>query len=169
MKITIKTLKQEAFHIEVDLEKDTVRTLKEKFFQESKQDYPVERQRLIYLGKIMEDDDPLSQYNLDDKKFVVVMNKKPATAPAEPAAATTSAGPAAAAKSSTESTPAAAAAAAEKPKEEDKPKENKKPEPEPPQDDIQIKIQRITGKMGVFFFYANILHPVSSSIAISRS
>lgn len=143
MKITIKTLKQEAFHIEVDLEKDTVRTLKEKFFQESKQDYPVERQRLIYLGKIMEDDDPLSQYNLDDKKFVVVMNKKPATAPAEPAAATTSAAPAAA-KSSTESTPAAAAAAAEKPKEEDKPKEDKKPEPEPPQDDIQIKIQRIT-------------------------
>ncbi|XP_039439156.1 UV excision repair protein RAD23 homolog B-like [Culex pipiens pallens] len=142
MKITIKTLKQEAFHIEVDLEKDTVRTLKEKFFQESKQDYPVERQRLIYLGKIMEDDDPLSQYNLDDKKFVVVMNKKPATAPAEPAAATTSAAPAAA-KSSTESTPAAAAAA-EKPKEEDKPKEDKKPEPEPPQDDIQIKIQRIT-------------------------
>uniref|UniRef100_A0A8D8JT23 UV excision repair protein RAD23 n=2 Tax=Culex pipiens TaxID=7175 RepID=A0A8D8JT23_CULPI len=143
MKITIKTLKQEAFHIEVDLEKDTVRTLKEKFFQESKQDYPVERQRLIYLGKIMEDDDPLSQYNLDDKKFVVVMNKKPATAPAEPAAATTSAAPAAA-KSSTESTPAAAAAAAEKPKEENKPKEDKKPEPEPPQDDIQIKIQRIT-------------------------
>lgn len=141
MKITIKTLKQEAFHIEVD-EKDTVRTLKEKFFQESKQDYPVERQRLIYLGKIMEDDDPLSQYNLDDKKFVVVMNKKPVTAPAEPAAATaatTSAAPAAAAKS--ESTPAAAA---EKPKEEEKPKEDKKPEPEPPQDDIQIKIQRIT-------------------------
>lgn len=144
MKITIKTLKQEAFHIEVDLEKDTVRTLKEKFFQESKQDYPVERQRLIYLGKIMEDDDPLSQYNLDDKKFVVVMNKKPATAPAEPAAATTSAAaPAAAAKSSAaESTPAAATA--DKPKEEDKPKEDKKPEPEPPQDDIQIKIQRIT-------------------------
>lgn len=148
MKITIKTLKQEAFHIEVDVEKDTVRTLKEKFFQESKQDYPVERQRLIYLGKIMEDDDPLSQYNLDDKKFVVVMNKKPATAPAEPAAAatastapaaTTSAAPAAA---KTEST--ATAAAPEKPKEEDKPKEDKKPEPEPPQDDIQIKIQRIT-------------------------
>uniref|UniRef100_A0A1Q3FXJ7 UV excision repair protein RAD23 n=1 Tax=Culex tarsalis TaxID=7177 RepID=A0A1Q3FXJ7_CULTA len=144
MKITIKTLKQEAFHIEVDVEKDTVRTLKEKFFQESKQDYPVERQRLIYLGKIMEDDDPLSQYNLDDKKFVVVMNKKPATAPAEPAAAaTTTATTSAAPATKSESTPAAAAAP-EKPKEEEKPKEDKKPEPEPPQDDIQIKIQRIT-------------------------
>lgn len=141
MKITIKTLKQEAFHIEVDPEKDTVRTLKEKFSRESKQDYPVERQRLIYLGKIMEDDDPLSQYNLDDKKFVVVMNKKPAAAPAaaEPAAA-----PAATSSAKSESAPAATAAATEKPKEEEKPKEDKKPEPEPPQDDIQIKIQRIT-------------------------
>lgn len=141
MKITIKTLKQEAFQIEVDPEKDTVRTLKEKFSRESKQDYPVERQRLIYLGKIMEDDDPLSQYNLDDKKFVVVMNKKPAAAPAaaEPAAA-----PAATSSAKSESAPAASAAATEKSKEEEKPKEDKKPEPEPPQDDIQIKIQRIT-------------------------
>lgn len=141
MKITIKTLKQEAFQIEVDPEKDTVRTLKEKFSRESKQDYPVERQRLIYLGKIMEDDDPLSQYNLDDKKFVVVMNKKPAAAPAaaEPAAA-----PAATSSAKSESAPAASAAATEKPKEEEKPKDDKKPEPEPPQDDIQIKIQRIT-------------------------
>lgn len=141
MKITIKTLKQEAFQIEVDPEKDTVRTLKEKFSRESKQDYPVERQRLIYLGKIMEDDDPLSQYNLDDKKFVVVMNKKPAAAPAaaEPAAA-----PTATSSAKSESAPAASAAATEKPKEEEKPKEDKKPEPEPPQDDIQIKIQRIT-------------------------
>lgn len=143
MKITIKTLKQEAFQIEVDPEKDTVRTLKEKFSRESKQDYPVERQRLIYLGKIMEDDDPLSQYNLDDKKFVVVMNKKPAAAPASAEPAATSSAPAA----KSESAPAAAtsaAPAAEKPKEEEKPKEDKKQEPEPPQDDIQIKIQRIT-------------------------
>ncbi|XP_053691471.1 UV excision repair protein RAD23 homolog B [Sabethes cyaneus] len=156
MKITIKTLKQEAFHIEVDVEKDTVRTLKEKFFQESK-DYPVERQRLIYLGKIMEDEHPLSQYNLDDKKFVVVMNKKPTTAPAEPAtaaaAATTGAASsapstaaAAAAPVKTEASAvssAAAAAAADKPKEEEKPKEESKPD-ETQQDDLQVKILRIT-------------------------
>lgn len=155
MKITIKTLKQEAFHIEVDVEKDTVRTLKEKFFQESKQDYPVDRQRLIYMGKMMEDDDLLSSYSLDDKKFVVVMKKKPATTPAEPAAAVLSSStvPSATAvsvtaKSETEAATATASAAAaaasstEKPKEEEKPKEDPKPE-EPPQDDIQIKIQRI--------------------------
>lgn len=158
MKITIKTLKQEAFHIEVDVEKDTVRTLKEKFFHESKQDYPVERQRLIYLGKIMEDEQPLSHYNLDDKKFVVVMNKKPTTAPAEPAATTSSASASATATSAADKTStsgksetasavssSAAKSSEEKPKEaaEEKPKEDKKPE-EPPQDDIQIKIQRIT-------------------------
>ncbi|ETN66238.1 uv excision repair protein rad23 [Anopheles darlingi] len=76
MKITLKTLKQQTFHVEVDVEKDTVRMLKEKIFSESGQAYPVERQWLIYLGKVMEDSHPLSQYNLDDKKFVVVMNKK---------------------------------------------------------------------------------------------
>lgn len=157
MKITIKTLKQEAFHIDVDVEKDTVKTLKEKFFHESKQDYPVERQRLIYLGKIMEDEHPLSQYNLDDKKFVVVMNKKPTTAPAEPApaassttASTTGTAPATVAATKSEPSTAApapsaeAAAAAseptEKPKQEDKPEAETKSEE---QDDIQIKIQRI--------------------------
>ncbi|XP_055633482.1 UV excision repair protein RAD23 homolog B-like [Toxorhynchites rutilus septentrionalis] len=151
MKITIKTLKQEAFHVEVDVEKDTVRTLKEKFFQESKQDYPVERQRLIYLGKIMEDEHPLSQYDLDNKKFVVVMNKKPtAAAPAADTATSSSASNAPAASAAAtavknETTAAAAAtpaAATEKPKEEEKPKEDITDE-EPQQDDIQIKIQRI--------------------------
>uniref|UniRef100_A0A182YEX7 UV excision repair protein RAD23 n=1 Tax=Anopheles stephensi TaxID=30069 RepID=A0A182YEX7_ANOST len=80
MKITLKTLKQQTFFVEVDVEKDTVRTLKEKLYTESELAYPVDRQRLIYLGKIMEDDHLLSQYKLDDKKFIVVMSKKPAPA-----------------------------------------------------------------------------------------
>ncbi|XP_035788652.1 UV excision repair protein RAD23 homolog A-like [Anopheles albimanus] len=92
MKITLKTLKQQTFHVEVDVEKDTVRMLKEKIFNESGQAYPVERQWLIYLGKVMEDPVPLSQYNLDDKKFVVVMNKKStaSTTDAETAGASSS-------------------------------------------------------------------------------
>uniref|UniRef100_A0A2M3Z4R3 UV excision repair protein RAD23 n=1 Tax=Anopheles braziliensis TaxID=58242 RepID=A0A2M3Z4R3_9DIPT len=92
MKITLKTLKQQTFHVEVDVEKDTVRMLKEKIFNESGQAYPVERQWLIYLGKVMEDAHPLSQYNLDDKKFVVVMNKKStaSTTDAESAGASSS-------------------------------------------------------------------------------
>lgn len=80
MKITLKTLKQQTFVVEVDMEKDTVLVLKEKLCAESGQAYPVERQRLIYLGKIMEDEQLLSQYNVDDKKFIVVMNKKPTPA-----------------------------------------------------------------------------------------
>ncbi|XP_053664719.1 UV excision repair protein RAD23 homolog B-like [Anopheles marshallii] len=85
MKITLKTLKQQTFFVEVDVEKDTVKTLKEKLYTESELAYPVDRQRLIYLGKIMEDDHLLSQYKLDDKKFIVVMSKKPSPAADEPA------------------------------------------------------------------------------------
>lgn len=77
MKITLKTLKQQTFVVEVDVEKDTVQTLKEKLYTESDLAYPVDRQRLIYLGKIMDDNEPLSEYKLDDKKFIVVMTKKP--------------------------------------------------------------------------------------------
>lgn len=85
MKITLKTLKQQTFVVEVDMEKDTVLTLKEKLCNKSDQAYPIERQRLIYLGKIMEDEQLLSQYNVDDKKFIVVMNKKPSPATADTA------------------------------------------------------------------------------------
>uniref|UniRef100_A0A182LS73 UV excision repair protein RAD23 n=1 Tax=Anopheles culicifacies TaxID=139723 RepID=A0A182LS73_9DIPT len=90
MKITLKTLKQQTFFVEVDVEKDTVRTLKEKLYTESELAYPVDRQRLIYLGKIMEDEHLLSQYKLDDKKFIVVMSKKPTPAADEPAEGETS-------------------------------------------------------------------------------
>uniref|UniRef100_A0A182N1C5 UV excision repair protein RAD23 n=1 Tax=Anopheles dirus TaxID=7168 RepID=A0A182N1C5_9DIPT len=114
MKITLKTLKQETFFVEVDVEKDTVQTLKEKLCAESGQAYPVDRQRLIYLGKIMEDDHPLGQYNLDDKKFIVVMNKKTTPAAAPPTAA--AADEPAAAASSEAKAPADAASADDKSK-----------------------------------------------------
>ncbi|XP_052865500.1 UV excision repair protein RAD23 homolog A-like [Anopheles cruzii] len=81
MKITVKTLKQQTFYLEVDVENGTVVMLKEMISAVTGSEYPVERQMLIYLGKVMEDENSLSYYNLSDKRFVVVMNKKTPTKP----------------------------------------------------------------------------------------
>ena len=60
--------------------------------------FPVEKQKLIYNGKVLENADPLSKYEINEKKFLVVMVPKPQAAPAKPAAA---------ASTPTEATPAA--------------------------------------------------------------
>ncbi|KAF9123227.1 hypothetical protein BGW39_009155 [Mortierella sp. 14UC] len=86
MQITIKTLKQESFKVEVE-ESDKVLTIKEKVEQ--------------LQGKILADENPVSQYNITEKDFLVIMVTKAKAAPAPKAAA-----------SSTTATPAPAAAAA---------------------------------------------------------
>ena len=47
----------------------------------------MESQKLIYGGKIMVDEDPLSKYEVDEKKFIVVMVAKKAATAAAPAPA----------------------------------------------------------------------------------
>lgn len=81
MHITLKTLQQQTFKIEIDQE-ECVKALKEKIEQEKgKETFPAAGQKLIYAGKILEDDKPLSNYKIEEKNFVVVMVTKPKPAP----------------------------------------------------------------------------------------
>lgn len=72
MLITLKNLQQHSFTVEIDVS-NTVKQLKDKIEATKGSDYPAGYQRLIYAGKILNDDSPLSEYNIDEKKFVVVM------------------------------------------------------------------------------------------------
>ncbi len=54
-----------------------VKALKEKIEAEKGQDsFPVAGQKLIYAGKILQDDTPIKEYKIDEKNFVVVMVSK---------------------------------------------------------------------------------------------
>ncbi len=79
MKIIIKTLAKTEFPIECE-ETDTVLSVKQKI-EETKantdQEMPAASQKLIALGKIMEDGKALSEYNIKDGGFLVVMVTKP--------------------------------------------------------------------------------------------
>jgi len=76
MLITFKTLQQKTFKIEID-DTEKVRLLKEKIATERPDEFPVDGQKLIYAGKILDDEKSISEYNIDAAKgFVVVMAVK---------------------------------------------------------------------------------------------
>lgn len=54
-----------------------VKALKEKIEAErGKDNFPVSGQKLIYAGKILQDDTPIKEYKIDERNFVVVMVSK---------------------------------------------------------------------------------------------
>ncbi|KAM7410676.1 hypothetical protein PAMA_001896 [Pampus argenteus] len=84
--VTLKTLQQQTFKIEIDPEL-TVKALKEKIEEDRGKDaFPAAGQKLIYAGKILNDDTSLKEYKIDEKNFVVVMVTKPKPAPPQQAA-----------------------------------------------------------------------------------
>jgi len=92
MLVTIKTLQQHIFKIDIDTS-ETVKALKTKIENERGKDtYPVAGQKLIYAGKILDDNKALSEYKIEEGKFIVAMvtKAKPAPKAADPPAKSSS-------------------------------------------------------------------------------
>ncbi|XP_070563130.1 UV excision repair protein RAD23 homolog B-like [Ptychodera flava] len=123
MLITLKTLQQQTFQVEID-PSQTVKDLKIKV-EETKgaESFPAAGQKLIYAGKILADEKLISEYNISEGNFVVVMITKPKPAPkVEPPAESKPAETAATTPAPTPQT------TTDKPKEEKKEEEEKKKE-----------------------------------------
>lgn len=108
MKISIKTLKGEQFHVEVN-ETDTVSEVKERIATE-RSDLPAGRQKLIHAGKVLKDTTVFSETGVSENDFIVCMVTKEAAKPKTPAAATSAAAAPAAAPAGAASATAAAPA-----------------------------------------------------------
>ncbi|KAJ2867846.1 UV excision repair protein rad23 [Coemansia aciculifera] len=78
MQITLKTLQQKTFKIDVEPE-DTIKDVKQKV--EESQGYPKATQKLIFSGKILTDTQTVEELNISENDFMVVMAVKPKAAP----------------------------------------------------------------------------------------
>lgn len=115
MKLTFKDLKQQKFVIDAE-PTDTISQVKERISKEKGWDAAA--QKLIYSGKILQDDKTVGDYKIEEKGFVVCMiSNKPKAASSSSAAGSSSAStpvkaPSTPAQSSVPATPSAPAQAA---------------------------------------------------------
>jgi len=146
MLLTFKTLQGQTFTLEVD-PSITVKDVKQKIETEKGVElFPSEKQKLIYNGKVLENGDPLSKYEINEKKFLVVMVPKPQSAPAKPAAEAPAPTPATPAATET---PAAASSTApatpdteqKEPKKEEEKETKKEAEPEKKSDSSETPME----------------------------
>lgn len=72
MKLQVKTLNQKSLVVEID-ESKTVYDLKKELSLYPDVGVKPELQKLIYAGKILSNEDKISSYNIDVKKFLVIM------------------------------------------------------------------------------------------------
>ncbi|EKG19665.1 Ubiquitin-associated/translation elongation factor EF1B [Macrophomina phaseolina MS6] len=79
MKLTFKDLKQQKFVIEAE-PSETIADVKAKISAEK--GWEADKQKLIYSGKILQDDKTVESYNIEEKGFIVCMIQKPKPQPA---------------------------------------------------------------------------------------
>ncbi|EZF36210.1 Nucleotide excision repair protein RAD23 [Trichophyton interdigitale] len=103
MKLTFRDLKQQKFVIDAE-PSDKILDVKEKIATEK--GWPASQQKLIYSGKILQDDNTVESYNIEEKGFIVCMVSKPKAAPSA-SAASSSQTPAAAPSAPAPVTPSA--------------------------------------------------------------
>ncbi|EFR01318.1 nucleotide excision repair protein RAD23 [Nannizzia gypsea CBS 118893] len=106
MKLTFRDLKQQKFVIEAE-PSEKILDVKEKIATEK--GWPASQQKLIYSGKILQDDNTVESYSIEEKGFIVCMVSKPKAAAPSAAAASSSQTPAAAPPAPTPATPSAPA------------------------------------------------------------
>ncbi|XP_017860751.1 PREDICTED: UV excision repair protein rhp23 [Drosophila arizonae] len=76
MKLTIRTLDQKTISLELNDDKQNVLHLKQRLVELPEISQPVDSLQLIYSGRIMQDDRPISEYNIMEDRFIVLMTKK---------------------------------------------------------------------------------------------
>jgi len=104
MKLTFKDLKQQKFVIEAE-PSETIGDIKAKISAEK--GWEASSQKLIYSGKILQDDNTVESYKIEEKGFIVCMTQKPKPVPGQSSKAPSTPAPA-----NVPSTPAAPAAPA---------------------------------------------------------